>query len=390
MLSTHFYLPLLTLRLIDPQNPQPCLAFFMHNNLSGATIMAMPNLTEVSNLLFRCGNADILHHRILRLFLTLVPGGLPCEHPFIEAAAIGGAGSGNGGDERRYHCLDCKCHVTDPLKIQREREKRDSFLQQQYMRQQMQLQRQRQRHEGTGQMRMGEEELAPLEQQQVAPVGVSVAWLAHWTQEHNCWHMPTWLVRRLFVLPLTSQTNCCYADLPHMQMQAQTPSGGQSQGAQQAHHMPSEGASSSPGSEGASESKSRSPPTDPHSDCHSNAPTGPAHTYVAHKWGNIWGDLVRAVIQHSTETADWGLKVYLDVFCCSRHQFPSPSASSSSPSAPSTDPLVVMRQCQAFLLISPDPPSPALTQHLNLSTNQANKLASPHFWNFASPHTTKK
>lgn len=356
---SHFFAcpnSILPFRLIDPQNPQPCIAFFVHNNLSGLSITSCPNLTEVSNLLFRCGNADILHHRILRLFLTLVPGGLPCEHPFIEAAREA-EGEGQEHREVQYYCLDCKCRVTDPVKIQREEEKRAHFLQQQHMRHQMRMHMQRERErERAGSGSSGSEQMLTSEETPSPPVGVSIAWLVHWTQEHNCWHMPTWLVRRLFVLPLTSQTHCCYADLPHMQ--------------QEGSLMSMAG----------DENKSKG---------HCNAATGPAHTFICHKWGDLWGDLVRAVSQHSASSSsnenvdatgnnedtstgpDWNLKVYLDVFC--RVPYPIHSPSSCS------DPLAVMRQCQAFLLISSDPPSQALAQHL--SPNQAEKLASPHFWN---------
>ena len=69
--------------LIDPTCPLGHIDFFMRNNISGKLITSMPNLTEVSNLLFRCGNSNIFHHRILRFYLTQIKGGLSCEHPFI-------------------------------------------------------------------------------------------------------------------------------------------------------------------------------------------------------------------------------------------------------------------------------------------------------------------
>lgn len=360
----------------------------MHNDLSGQRITAMPNLAEVSNLLFRCGNADILHHRILRLFLTIVPGGLPCEHPFLEAVSVSDGAEGDAVREQ-YHCLDCKCRVEDPEKVQREVDKRKRFLQQQQMRMYMQ-----------GQAATG------------APIGVSIAWLVQWTREHNCWHMPTWLVRRLFVLPLTSQTHCCYADLPHMQQaqddqqrQQQTFTSQQQQQPEQ--HQPQGGNDTktlsaspnvvtmamSPDDHGHSSagpiiqhsvSASSSNSSSSHNSNNSNGepdPTGPAHTFVCHKWSDTWGDLVRAVAEHSPE--DWSLKLYIDLFCRSPYQ----TSSSASSAGHESESLATMRRCQAFLLVCPSldevTHSRGLTQQL--SATQSDKLWSPQFWDAEKP-----
>jgi hypothetical protein len=336
----------------------------MHNNLSGKCITAMPNLTEVSNLLFRCGNADILHHRILRLFLTIVPGGLPCEHPFLEAVK-----KLEGGEER-FHCIDCKRQVNDPAKVQREVEKRQHFLQQQEMKRHMRQQRELQSFPDSS---------------SGAPLGVSIAWLVQWTREHNCWHMPTWLVRRLYVLPLTSQTHCCYAELPHMQQQQQ----------QQQQHFENDSQGKSVSCSPSGVTMSISPDDNNPSlcggpaDC-SNAPTGPAHTFICHKWADLWGDLVQAVSHHSD---DWSMKVYIDIFSRDPYQLPAAAPPSSGQqesdsaqvNAPSSETLVTMRKCQAFLLVCPSldhlTQSQSLSQHL--SPLEADKLASPHFWNYA-------
>jgi hypothetical protein len=46
--------------------------------------------------------------------------------------------------------------------------------------------------------------------------GVTIEWLLQWTSERNCWDMPTWKVRRLFVIPQTKPLRCRYvALLPH-------------------------------------------------------------------------------------------------------------------------------------------------------------------------------
>ena len=325
-------------RLIDPQDPDPCISFFMRHNLTGAYITAMPNLTEVSNLLYRCGNGDIFHHRILRLFLTKVAGGLPCEHPFIEA--VGAPHDAAVGNEH-YHCLDCKSRVLDPVKIEREREKRNYFLRQQ---------------QAGREMRSS----SSTSQSPVPPIGVSIAWVVNFTQEHNCWHLPTWLVRRLYVLPLTSQTHCSYANLPHMQEE-------QENDIHQTHN------------------------TNQNDNINDKAITGPAHTFICHKWSENWGDLVRALSEH---TNNWNLKVFIDVFCCNPYEFPNTSPNSGLPDPPagtpqhtrsrsgSADPLSVMKQCEAFLLISPTLENITNAQVMSqgLSENEAVKLKSPSFW----------
>lgn len=46
--------------------------------------------------------------------------------------------------------------------------------------------------------------------------GVPVSWLVDFTIKHDCWHMTTWDVRRMFVLPATAARRCRYVELNFM------------------------------------------------------------------------------------------------------------------------------------------------------------------------------
>ena len=89
--------------------------------------------------------------------------------------------------------------------------------------------------------------------------GVTIGWLVKWTRTHQCWNMPTWMVRRKFVMDATAELRCRYVDLPEMQ---------------------------------------------------ASGAVGPASTFISHCWGAGWGTLVAAV----ADGADPNRRVWIDVF----------------------------------------------------------------------------
>lgn len=99
--------------------------------------------------------------------------------------------------------------------------------------------------------------------------GVTIQWLVKWTQTHDCWDMPTWMVKRKFVMDATAALRCRYVDLPEMQ---------------------------------------------------TSGAVGPANTFVSHCWGAQWGTLVAAV----AEGADPNRRVWIDVFAV--RQWPGSTA----------------------------------------------------------------
>ena len=46
--------------------------------------------------------------------------------------------------------------------------------------------------------------------------GVTIEFLINWTNENDCWDMPTWQVVRDIIKPATVGTRCRYADLPEV------------------------------------------------------------------------------------------------------------------------------------------------------------------------------
>lgn len=87
--------------------------------------------------------------------------------------------------------------------------------------------------------------------------GIPIWWLVKFTVDNDLWDMPTWRVRRLFVLTSTQEERCRYVELPEMADLCGQPS-----------------------------------------------------TFVSHCWAAPWGDLVAAL----SEEADPSRMVWIDVF----------------------------------------------------------------------------
>lgn len=86
---------------------------------------------------------------------------------------------------------------------------------------------------------------------------VTVEWLVAWTNRYDCWHMPTWQVRRQIIIPATSEKRCRYVELPEVKNSV-----------------------------------------------------GRVKTFISHSWGGTFGDLVAAV----AENADSHRYVWVDIF----------------------------------------------------------------------------
>jgi ankyrin repeat protein len=173
-----------------------------------------------------------------------------CHHVYLELW------------DEEYHCVDCKGRVTTPARLEIERDLASRIVPD-----------------------SSEEPPGKLSQQR----GVTVAWLNQFTKEHNCWDMPTWQVRREFVLPMTASSRCRFVELPCFMQ------GGQDYGV-----------------------------------------VGAAKTFASHAWGAKWGDLVAAV----SETTE---RVWIDIFAV--RQWPS-----NDPRA-ELDFSSTIKNCSSFLLV---------------------------------------
>jgi ankyrin repeat protein len=158
---------------------------------------------------------------------------LGCTHHYLEKW------------EGVYHCMDCKVNITDPERIKSEIEienKIESLLQSKQDDSSTVI-------EDTSHLR-----------------GVKIGWLVEWTNTHQCWNMPTWKVRREFIIPETAFSRCRYTELPCMMEEGIV---------------------------------------------------GPAATFISHTWGANFGDLVAAV----SDGADRNRYVWIDIFAV--RQWPS-------------------------------------------------------------------
>ena len=161
-----------------------------------------------------------------------------CEHSYLEKL------------DDKYYCMDCKCQVTALERIVQEQEwelRLDAAV--------------------------SNDHIGIPQEKESQLRGVRIGWLVQWTNENNCWDLPTWKVRRDFIIPATAATRCRYTELPCMQ-------------------------------EGNGE--------------HSNV--GPAVTYVSHSWGGRYGDLVAAI----SDCADPNRYVWIDLFAVRQWSSPTP------------------------------------------------------------------
>lgn len=156
---------------------------------------------------------------------------LGCLHPYLEKW------------EGQYHCMDCKEAIIDRDRIESERELEEMI-------------------ESKSSPNMD----SSADNDTSHMRGVKIRWLVEWTHAHQCWNIPTWKVRRDFIIPQTSSIRCRYTELPFMQ-------------------------------EGDN--------------------VGPAATFISHTWGASFGDLVAAV----SDGADYNRYVWIDIFAV--RQWPS-------------------------------------------------------------------
>ena len=146
----------------------------------------------------------------------------PCVHTYVE----------KWGDV--YHCCDCRESVTGPSeRIVLENEMENQV--------------------------MNEDIMSYTEDKDISVMrGVSIGWVIEWTNMNDLWDLPTWQVRREYILPATMKTRCRYVDLPHMKKLKR---GFNSNGdVNDMSHV-----------------------------------VGHASTFCSHCWGGKWGDLVAAI-----------------------------------------------------------------------------------------------
>jgi ankyrin repeat protein len=166
--------------------------------------------------------------------------------------------------EDNYRCTDCCQEITDPVRLQKEKYM-ETFA-----------------TEDAPSDGVSRGKLSQLR-------GLPIWWIVDWTVERDCWALPTWRVRRDFILPETNGSRSRYVDLPKLT---------------------------------------------------TTGLTGPATTYICHSWGACWGDLVAALCDGN---ADRNRRVWIDLFAV--RQWPS--------LLPDFDAETTICECSAFMLIFP-------------------------------------
>jgi hypothetical protein len=228
---------------------EECAERFLNDNICGQTLREEHAAGRIQEfLLSNCGVQQDAQDVLCEALNQLIAG--CCPHVYLELW------------DEEYHCVDCKAHVTTHARLERERDLISRIVPDSL-----------------------EQPHGKLSQQR----GVTIAWLIQFTNEHNCWDMPTWQVRREFVLPVTASSRCRFVELPRFMP------GDQDYGV-----------------------------------------VGAAKTFVSHAWGAKWGDLVAAV----SETTE---RVWIDIFAV--RQWPSNNPHGE------LDFASTIQECSSFLLV---------------------------------------
>ena len=131
----------------------------------------------MQSLCVDCGIEDPEHQVVVKEALTKLFAGA-CVHPFLEKW------------DGVYHCCDCKEVMSTPARVAQEQKIEDAMV------------------------------LEPVSVEEYGKQsrcrGVTIGFLVDFTTQHDIWHIPTWQVRREYVLPATAATRCRYVELPHM------------------------------------------------------------------------------------------------------------------------------------------------------------------------------
>ena len=168
-----------------------------------------------------------------------------CHHPFVEE-----------WNADYFVCVDCKQPLTDTTRIENEKEMKKK----------------------TGDNSTPEDAIFR---------GIKCRWLLQFTTENNLFNVPTYKVRRDFILPKTeAEGRCRYVELIEMK---------------------------------------------------DSGAVGKAETFVSHSWGSFFGDLVAA----TCDGADLDRYVWVDIFAV--RQFPTMN--------PDLDFRSVVKQCTSFIVV---------------------------------------
>ena len=119
--------------------------------------------------------------------------------------------------------------------------------------------------------------------------GVTIQFLVDFCNKYNLWHVPTWKVRRDYVIPMTSEKRCRFVELPSMM---------------------------------------------------ENDIVGPATTFISHCWSAPFGDAVAAMCDGRS---DYSVRVWFDIFAVL--QWPSTKNEYEFE--------LVIRKCPSFLIVCP-------------------------------------
>ena len=209
-----------------------CLELIRKNNINGAHIYSLENATVLCDFLKNLGVVDIQHINVICDLLAQQDSKY-CRHVYLECW------------DGVFHCVDCKMPVTAPPdRIKRESEMERSV---------------RNRDEADIASHIAatscshEEAVGYLSSHR----GVTIQFLVDFTRMNNLWTVPTWKVRRDYILPATDEGRLRYVELPHMA-----------------------------------------------------GSVGQASTFVSHTWSAPWGDLVAAV----SDGADRTRRIWVDLF----------------------------------------------------------------------------
>jgi hypothetical protein len=216
--------------------------------------------------------------------------------------------------EEGYRCIDCKIPITELARVKQEQEWKKSIY-------------------GEDEKLYGSREeriLGALNR------GVTIRWLLDFTTMHDCWLMPTWLVRRNFIIPATAATRCRYVDLPELR---------------------------------------------------EASVVGKAMTYVSHCWGAPWGALVTAVCSGAV---DPDRRIWCDLFAM--RQWPSleslVTSTAESSLSPGLDYRDLIKRCPSFLLCCSARPSHRLNSTADpLAGDTKNILSLCRTWCLVELHT---
>lgn len=156
--------------------------------MDGKSLLGLNEVSAVQSKLNSLGIVNSLHRKLLCDALGSVHKTLEsCLHPYVE------------NWDGVYHCCDCKVALHEPNRVAYESEQENKVKNEDLQ-------------------AFGSD---PIECIQNAAIsshlrGVQIGWLVQWTKERDCWDIPTWKVRRKFILPETEDYRCRYVELPHL------------------------------------------------------------------------------------------------------------------------------------------------------------------------------